>query len=266
MRQSSNQTFSFARFARLFGRHTAEHLPGYLMTAAVGLGLMFVVLGFLTYLQKSAPSTTMQGIFFMLFVLPGGMVFASTVFAQFGERRRASVALLLPASHFEKWLVAWLYSLPIFLLVFTPLFYLADAAVVHAGAAPGQTPEVVNLFATSAGRANMSALLWFLALLNGVGLWGAIYFEKAHFIKTGFAVLVLMGVLSLVNHQIIKQMVGSVELRISPPFTAVVFSEGQQFVRIGLPEGQMNWLTWVPLMLAGLLWLASYFRVTEKQL
>ncbi|MDO7846946.1 hypothetical protein Q5H92_11300 [Hymenobacter sp. M29] len=265
MRPSSNQTFSFPRFARLFGRHTAEHLPAYLLTAAVGLGLMFVVMGFLTYLQKSAPSVMAQGIFFMLFVLGGGVVFASTVFAQFGERRRASVALLLPASHFEKWLVAWLYSLPIFLLAFTPLFYLADAAVVYAGVGPGQTPEVVNIFAASA-RQEIGGVLWFLTLLNGVGLWGAIYFEKAHFIKTAFAVLLLMGVLSTLNHQVLKLIVGKADMRVAPPFTAVVFSEGQQFFRIGLPDDQMNWLAWVPLLLAGLLWLASYFRVTEKQL
>ena len=265
MHPSSNQTFSFPRFARLFGRHTAEHLPAYLLTAAVGLGLMFVVLGFLTYIQKSAPSPTGQAILFTLFLLAGGMVFASTVFAQFGERRRASVALLLPASHFEKWLVAWLYSLPIFLLVFVPLFYLADAAVVHAGAAPGQAPEVVNLFSASA-RQQMGAVLWFLTLLNGVGLWGAIYFEKAHFIKTGFAVLVLMGVLSVLNHQVLKALVGSADLRPAPPFTNVVFAEGQQFYQVGLPESQANWLAWVPLLLAGLLWVASYFRVTEKQL
>jgi hypothetical protein len=265
MRPSSNQTFSFPRFARLFGRHTAEHLPGYLLTAAVGLGLMFVVVGFLTYLQKSAPSASAQGIFFMLFLLAGGVIFASTVFAQFGERRRASVALLLPASHFEKWLVAWLYSLPIFLLVFVPLFYLADAAVVHAGAAPGQAPEVVNIFAASV-RENIVAVLWFLLLLNSVGLWGAIYFEKAHFIKTAFGVLLLMGVLSVLNHQVLKALVGSADLRPAPPFTNVVFAEGQQFYLIGLPETQANWLAWVPLLLAGLLWLASYFRVTEKQL
>jgi len=265
MRQSSNQTLSLPRFARLFGRHTAEYLPAYLLTAAVGLGLMFVVMGFLAYLNKSAPSTTAQGIFFLLFLLAGGMVFASTVFSQFGERRRASVALLLPASHFEKWLVAWLYSLPIFLLVFTPLFYLADAAVVYAGAAPGQTPELVNLFAASA-REDMGAVLWFLMLLNGVGLWGAIYFEKAHFVKTGFAVLVFMGVLSVLNHQVLKLLVGSAELRVAPPFTGVVFSAGQQFYQIGLPADQSNWLHWVPLLLAGLLWVASYFRVAEKQL
>ncbi|WP_201981374.1 hypothetical protein [Hymenobacter rubidus] len=263
MRPSSNQTFSFPRFARLFGRHTAEHLPAYLMMAAVGLGLMFVVLGFLTYLQKSAPSTTAQGIFFTLFLLAGGIVFASTVFAQFGERRRASVALLLPASHFEKWLVAWLYSLPIFLLAFTPLFYLADAAVVYAGVGPGQAPEVVNIFAASA-RQEMGAVLWFLTLLNGVGLWGAIYFEKAHFIKTAFAVLLLMGVLSVLNFQVMKHLVPG--LRPMPPFTSPTLFEGQQATQLGLPDGQMNWLGWVPLLLAGLLWVASYFRVAEKQL
>ncbi|HEX8326811.1 MAG TPA: hypothetical protein VF629_04675 [Hymenobacter sp.] len=262
MSQLSNQTFSFPRFARLFGRHTAEYLPAYLMTAAVGLGLMVVVLGFITYLQKSAPSATAQGVFFVLFLLAGGVVFASTVFSQFGEGRRATVALLLPASHFEKWLVAWFYSLPVFLLVFTPLFYAADAAVVYAGAAPGQTPELLNLFAAPQP---MASVFWFLTMLNGVGLLGAIFFEKAHFIKTSFAVIVLLAGLSVLNHQVLKLLVGP-DLRPAPIFTGVTVMEGHQFHTIGLPDAHYGWLAWVPLGLAGLLWLASHARLTEKQL
>ena len=75
-----------------------------------------------------------------------------------------------------------------------------------------------------------------------------------------------MGVLSVLNHQVLKVLVGSSDLRVAPPFTGVVFSEGQQFYTIGLPENQATWMAWVPVLLAVLLWLASYFRVTEKQL
>jgi hypothetical protein len=223
---------------------------------------MFVVLGFIAYLQKSAPGTSTQGIFFTLLLLAGGCIFASTVFAQFGERRRATVALLLPASHLEKYLVAWLYSLPLFLLAFIPMFYLADAAVVYAAAAPGQTPELLNIFASRQGMTNV---LWFLLMLNAAWLCGAIYFEKGHFIKTGFAVFVVMGVLSALNHQVLKALIGA-DVRIAPPFTSVMMIQNQQFYKIGLPEAQGHWLAWVPLGLTTLLWLASYFRLTEKQI
>ena len=265
MSQSSspvNQTFNIARFGRLFSRHTAEHLRAYLMTAAVGLGGMLLIMGFLTYIQKSAPSQSGQSVMFTLFLLGGGAIFASSIFSQFGDKRQATVALLLPASHLEKYLVAWLYSLPLFLLVFIPLFYLADAAVVYVGAAPGQTPEVLNLFADPG---QFSDIFWSLTILHAVALWGAIYFEKAHFIKTAFVVFGLFGVLSVLNYQALKLLI-SPEVRPMPLFTKVVLTEGSKFYSLDVPEGQMVWLSAVPVALAALLWAAAYFRVTEKQL
>ena len=262
MNPSSNQTFSFARFGRLFGRHTAEHLPAYLMTAAVGAGGMLVVLGFLTYLQGSAPSIVGQQVFFTLFLLAGCTIFTSTVFAQFGDKRQASVALTLPASHLEKFLVAWTYSLPVFLLAFIPLFYLADAAVVYAGVAPGQVPELLDLVAA---RQDMAGTLAMLTALHAAWLWGAIRFENKHFIRTGFAVLLLLGGLSVVNFQVLKQVVGP-ELLAAIPFTSLRFTESKQLYTLALPDAQGHWSALVPLVLAGLLWVAAYFRLTEKQL
>lgn len=262
MNPSSNQTFRLARFGRLFGRHTAEHLPAYLMTAAVGAGGMLVVLGFLAYVQGSAPGVGVQRGLFTLFLLGGCTIFTSTVFAQFGDKRRASVALLLPASHLEKFLVAWVYSLPVFLLAFVPLFYLADAAAVYAGLAPGQTPELLDLVAA---RRDLAGTFGLLTALHAAWLWGSIRFEKKHFVKTGFAALLLLGGLSLVNFQVLKRLVGA-ELLPAVPFADLRLMEGKQFYSIALPDAQGPWLALVPLGLAALLWAAAYCRLTEKQL
>lgn len=262
MRPATNQYFSPARFGRLFARHTAEYLPGYLMMAAVGGGAMLLILGFITFIQKSAPSLSVQTIFFILFLLIGGSVFASTVFSQFGERRRATVALLLPASHLEKYLVAWLYAVPLFLLLFVPLFYLVTAAVVHVGAAPGQVPELLNLWQN---RQDMVGIFWFFTLLGALGLWGSIYFEKAQFIKTAFGVFVLLGMLSAINFQVVKGLI-SPNLRYGPPFAGLSLVEGGQQYGLALADDQLPWLSVLPLALAALLWVGTYFCLTEKQL
>ncbi len=262
MRPSSNQQFSFARFGRLFRRHTAEHLPGYLLAAAVLAGAMLLIMGFIAYLQRSAPNANGQTVFFILFLLASGSIFASSVFAQFGERRQATTALTLPASHLEKYLVVWLYSLPGFLLLFIPIFYLVTAAVVYGGAAPGQTPELLNLLD---GNQLPVGFLLFFAMLHAAGLWGAIFFEKAHFVKTAFGAFALLAVLSLSNYQVLRLLLGE-GVRFSPPFTDATLVEGEQYYSLALPEAQAGWLALLPLALAALLWLAAYFRVTEKQL
>ncbi|WP_046244569.1 hypothetical protein [Hymenobacter terrenus] len=263
MSQPSNQYFSFSRFSRLFRRHTAEHWSAYAMAAAVSTGLLLLVMGFATYLQNSALNSMGQSVFFTLFLLAGTSIFASSVFAQFGEGRRATVALLLPASHLEKYLVAWIYSLPIFLLAFIPLFYLADAVVVYSGAAPWQTPELFNLFTDWRDKVGV---FWVLAVLHGVGLFGAIYFEKIQFIKTSFAMFILLGVVWVLNFQFLKLLIGA-RLGLVPPFTSLVLmEEGNTVYTLSIPESQHNWLIWLPVGLAVLLWLASYFRLTEKQI
>ena len=262
MNLSSNQTFSFARFRRLFGRHTAEHLPAYAMATAVLAGLLLLFVGFATYSHGDSLATTEQGAFYILFLLMGVIIFTSSIFGQFGEKRQATGALLLPASHFEKYLVAWLYSLPIFLLVFTGLFYLVDAVVLYAGARPGRMPELLDLFAS---LETVQSVLCLLAMLHAAWLWGAIRFENKHFIKTGFAVLLLLGGLSVVNFQVLKQVVGP-ELLAAIPFTSLRFTESKQLYTLALSDAQGHWLALVPLVLAGLLWVAAYFRLTEKQL
>ena len=41
-----------------------------------------------------------------------GTIFTSTIFADLGDDKKAPGTLTLPATHFEKYLVAWLYSVP----------------------------------------------------------------------------------------------------------------------------------------------------------
>lgn len=262
MRPSSNQTFSFPRFARLFGRHTTEHLRGYGMTVAVLAGLLLLLMGIQTYANGMMNVPNQVG-YYVFFLIMAVAVFTSSIFAPFGEKRQATVALLLPASHLEKYLVAWLYSLPIFLLVFTGVFYLVDAAVLYGGAGPGQTPELLNVFAS---REAALGVLGVLVLVHGAWLWGAIYFEKSHLVKTSFAVFLLLGVLMAVNFQLLKLLIGG-ELRPAPPFTKLALMEsGTHVYTVGLSDGQLPWLNYLPLGLALLLWAASYFRLREKQL
>ncbi len=71
-----SQYFNLTRFGRLLRKHTAEHWKTYLMSAAVLLGGMVLVLGFITYLNSGRLNQQMQGIFFTMFVLAAGRLTA----------------------------------------------------------------------------------------------------------------------------------------------------------------------------------------------
>lgn len=254
--------FNSTRFGRLLRKHTAENLTRYLLGAGVLLGGMVLVMGGISYLQGSPSSTVGQKIFFGLFLFAAGGFFGSAAFAQFGEGRQAAMALTLPVSQFEKYLVAWLFSLPFFLVVFVVDFYAADWLVMQLLRGNGPAGTLMNVFAEREFTADM---LLALCLVHGVALWGSIYFTKLQFVKTACLGFGVLAVLATVNSQVLKQLLAP-GVSNTVPFSKVIIPEaGQQFM-LELPANYGFWLSLLPLALAALLWLGSYARLTEKQL
>ncbi len=252
-----SQLFSFPRFSRLFGRHTAEFLSNYDMGTAVLAGGIGLVLGFVVYI--SVLDTNTQELMFSLGLLVAGALFTAGIFAQYGAPKQATVALTLPASQLEKYLVGWVYSFLIFSVVYTAVFYLVDWILVGVDDWYGRPKELFSLFG---GEHKVYEVFFYYAALHAGALWGAIFFEKNHFIKTAFGALVLAVVLVAANYQVIKAFVGD-KLQMASPFSGITLTGAYH---VSLPEAQAQWYTLVPLVLAALLWRATYLRLTEKQL
>ena len=119
-----NNFSSFKRFSRLFVKHTAEHYRVYLMSVAVLAGVILLGGSFLFFVIPEPPDTGLQTAMFVILMLIAGTLFTSTVFSDFGDKDKAMPALTLPATAFEKFLIGWVYSYPIFLLVYSAVFYL----------------------------------------------------------------------------------------------------------------------------------------------
>ncbi|WP_375435648.1 hypothetical protein [uncultured Hymenobacter sp.] len=256
-----NQLFSFSRFGRLLRKHTAEHVRSYLMGTAVLAGGTVAVLGGLTYISDRPLQPNVQMILFTYGLLAAGAMFTASVFAAMGDQRQAAPALLLPASHLEKYLVVWLYSLPVFLVVYTCVFLLIDALTLQLASS---TEPRVLLDLRENQAISVRALLTYAAL-HAAALWGAIYFRRRHVIKVAFAVFGLVGVLALVNFQVLKRILVH-DIQPALPFSDVVLATGGQLFELALPPAQQPWLILLPLLLAVLLWAGAYARLTEKQL
>ena len=254
-----SQHFNLTRFGRLLRKHTAEHWTSYLLGAVVLLGAMLLVMGFIAYLTGGPLSLGLQQVFFTLFLLAAGSFFASTAFVEFGAGRQAALALTLPASQLEKYLVAWLVSLPVFFGVFVAAFYAADWLVMQLSTPTGPALLLLNLFSE---QAHVAEPLLLYLVLHAVALWGSIFFQKLQFIKTAGWFLAALVVVVAVNYQWLKVLVTD-ELRMAIPFGKAGLLDGSL---LRLPEAQQPWLPLLPLVLAGLLWAAAYARLTEKQI
>ncbi|GAB3635730.1 hypothetical protein GCM10027422_13200 [Hymenobacter arcticus] len=250
-----NQYVNLQRFGRLVRKHSAEYGKTYALGAAVLLGGQLLLLALVTYAQRQPLSESGQAALFALLLLGAGSFFASLAFGQFGEGRQAALALTLPASQLEKYLLAWLVSLPVFLAVFVTSFYLADWLVMRF-VSPQPGPLLSLL--TKNGVPGLGLLL----VLHGLALWGSIFFPRLSFVKTASLAFAGTLVVGVANFQLLNYWVDG-SLGMAVPFTtAAIKGVGP----LNLPDTQLPWLAAVPLALAALLWAAAYARLTEKQL
>jgi hypothetical protein len=257
-----SQFFSFSRFGQLFSKHTTEHGGGYLLATGVLLGGLGLVLGFLAYMTTGPITPDMQAVIFVMGLLAAGSFFSSTVFGLFGDKKQATAALMLPASHWEKYLVGWLYALPIFLTVYVGCYFVIDSLVLQLDGSAGPLVKMVQLFSNES-KLYMSLVAY--AAVNAVFLWGSIFFEKQHFVRTAFGVLLAAAVVVFLNFRAMQALVGR-ELGTVMPFSSMSLHEGKEWYAINLEPVQSAWFGLVPLGIMLLAWAAAYRRVAEKQI
>jgi hypothetical protein len=232
------------------------------MSLVVLLGALSLATGYFVYMASRPMSQEEQSMFFMFFLLAAGTMYTSTVFAHLGDKRKAIAALTLPASHFEKYLVGWLYSFVYFQVLFVASFFLVVPVIMGLFAREGQTVTMINIFSL---ESRLYLVFVMYTFLHAFAFTGSIYFEKLQFIKSAFALCLAYVGLLLVNKQVLKAMF-SPELNFMLPFGNLTFKENNEYFWISLPQHQQSLLLLIPLILAVLFWLTAYVRLKEKQI
>ncbi|MBO2011442.1 hypothetical protein [Hymenobacter negativus] len=257
-----SQHFSLSRFARLFSKHTAEYGGGYLLATGVLIGGIALVLGFIAFMGGGPLVPDVQGVIFVMGLLAAGAFFTSTVFAPLGDKRQATAALMLPASHWEKYVVGWLYAVPIYLAVYIGCFFLVDALVLQVEGKFGPKAPLVVLFSN---ETHLYFSLLVYLVVSAVFLWGSIFFVKQQFVRTAFAVLIIVVALAVLNMQLVQTLLGR-EVSNAVPLSGMSFQDGQNWYSVNLSPAQNS--LFMEIMLGGLLllgWVGAYVRLTEKE-
>ena len=257
-----NQTFNLNRFAALFKKHTVENYKTYLMSVGVLAGLFILFMGFASFTNNGFLLLGFQESFFIIFLPLAGSIFTSLTFADLGDKKKAIPALTLPASHFEKYLVSWLYSFLIFQLIYIMLFYLIASLVISFGhKVPGRENVLLNIF----DKDRMAYIVFIIyPIVHSIMLFGSIYFEKLHFIKSGFAFFIGIFLLGLINRPIMASMIDHKIVGITI-FSPLTISDGKSYWTIFPPEIQTQIILVVIAILVVILWASAYFRLKEKE-
>ncbi|HET6253578.1 MAG TPA: hypothetical protein VFE32_05870 [Puia sp.] len=256
-----NEVFSFTRFRRLFVKHTMEHLRTYLMSIGVLLGVLLLGGAFMFYMIPDAAETTTQTGIFVILLFLAGSFFTSTIFADYGDSKKAIPALTLPATALEKFLVGWLYSYPIFLAVYIGIFYLTLGGLSsfkHWNA--DQHFHILNLL-----QPGMTLVYVAYSAIHALSLYGAVFFRKLHFIKLGFAFFISLAIVIMANTVFLKIITGLKVVRLAVPFGFLDFFVNNSNYSISV-MGPFVWTVLDILWLVTvLLWVAAFFRLKEKQ-
>lgn len=257
-----NNIFNISRFGKLLKKHFKEQLKTYIMSIMVLTGVLFVLIGLFTYLNNGMMPLKMQSILFALIFLASGTIFTSTVFADLGSKTKAIPLMTLPVSHFERFLVAWLFSFVIFQLLYLAAFYLADLTILTL--ANKIVPVQNQLMQLGDPELHIDIFYKIFALFHAIAFLGAIFFEKLHIIKSGF--LFMLGVFGvmIVNYLQINFLFDS-KVTAFLPFVVSMVTENDMHYELEPNADMISYLTIMVYVLVLIFWTATYFKLKEKQ-
>jgi hypothetical protein len=270
-----NNTFNIQRFGLLLKRQWLEYGKIYLISLAVLLGIFLAFYGFqyytLTHYNTGAFNRNPLVFRVILFLITGLIfitIIASSYFAHLGQKSRAIIDLMIPASTFEKLVASIFYTSVLSISSFLLLFYLTDLAFVtklrswyeHSGNnmfLDGKKVELAQMFPffvhEDNGKDRFDAFFVLPFLFTSVFLLGSIYFEKFHYIKTAISVMIFSGI-----------------------WTAIVAKAGQELFRNKIPidgntqiqhakNGIETGMIFLLIALTLIFWAITYVRLKEKE-
>jgi hypothetical protein len=274
------QTFNFQRWSLLVGNHWAENKKRYLLSIAAYMSLLFVWFIFVMVTDPSNPlAENLQEVSFYFSLFLVGPFYASQYFKDLSSKAKGTNYLLVPASTFEKFLCSIFYTLIVFLFIIIPAFYLVDAIavffanLVHPGydgsiqhnGIPVKA-SIANVFRFErSGDDNIPLLIFLLfAGVQSAALLGSVYFGQYSYIKTAIALTLLLLLIALIENWLMHYMGPRGSL--SESISRFQFYQGNKIYQIQLPVwvGKALWFLF-RYSIQPVLWLATYFRLKEKE-
>lgn len=256
-----NNTFSLKRFGWYFKKHTIEHGRTYLLSTTVAVGIVFLGLALPAFVGGGEITTNYQFGMYIFLLWLGGSIFTSTIFADLSDRKKAILPLTLPVSHLERFVVAWLYTFPIFLIVANICFFAVDGLILSMSHPTVEPNRLLNLF----DNKTPGALAFILfALFQIVCFWGAIYFKRLHFIKTAFVFFLAFLVSSILNKGILWLVSGGNLSSNNLFFQSNIMVQGK-FYSLTINKGVYveDWIIFALALI--LLWVSAFYKLKEKQ-
>jgi hypothetical protein len=258
-----NNTFNLTRFISYFKKHTVDNGKTYLLSTVVLIGILVVSLFFVVAMGNGYLSIDWQMTVLMFAVLLGGSIFTSLTFSELGDSKKAIPVLTLPVSHLEKYLVNWIYTYVIFLIVTFSAFYVVDSVAI-AFSSPPQYSDSVKLLDLMSKETPGMLVFGMFTLFHTLAFWGAIYFDKLHFVKTAFVFFIGLLGFNLLSKALISVITdGHIGSTVFFQGSDIIDNGHRYFISTDSSINKVGVIIFIAIVL--LLWTSAFFRLKEKQ-
>lgn len=185
-----------------------------------------------------------------------GLFHTGGVFTEFSQTSTRQDYLLLPASNLEKWLSRWLRTLPLYLIGYTLIYWIASWIMnLICFIAFGEIHSVFNPIQTEIMD------MWMIFIVaHAILMIGAIHFNKNATIKTALTLLILLTAISFIGSvtawALFQSLVEDSSNQSSFTFN---LSEHTEWT-IGQTGKVILWFILIPLF-----WWISFLKLNEKE-
>lgn len=257
-----NQTFNFHRFLLVMQLEFAERGRNNLLIAGILVVALFAMMLPITMIDGFRPIFTMPPVLVLfLVVLFGGSLYTTQLFTKYGPTETSIPALMVPASQLEKFLSALVLHV-VFAAVLMGLYlYLHDWTFDYANS---KIPEGSQKY----GKLPKGILEYFIGLYvitQGLTFLGSLYFAKSAYLKTLIIFSVVSAILAALNLILANHFTDYPVSLVSFPLSGWQIS-GRQYQIIKLSQSLLSFVYTVPVITILGLWVASYFRLKEKEI
>lgn len=254
-----NNTFNLHRFTLLLKRQWLEFGKIFLITLLVATGVIVAFYG-LTLLPLEELGYVSRRLSFRepLFFIFGFLfisIIASSYFAHLGQKSKAIIDLLIPASTFEKFLAGFFFTSILSVLAFILIFIITDwafIAYIKSYFKTGNVKELadVEMFFNKNDINSFAPLYLAPFTVTSVFLLGSAYFNRFHYIKTAICVMLFSGAWTYI-------VMNSVEAILSNKTPINRYSHGKD---------TMEWVLFAIIVLFTLVVFSiTYVRLKEKE-
>jgi len=281
-----SHAFDFSRWALLVARHWSENRKRYLLSLLAIAGLLTGLYSFIILATHRTIRPNIQSISYFFGLFLAGCLFASTTFDELSSAPRGIGYLLLPASHLEKFLCHVFYTVIVFFVSYTLIFYLVDIPMVHLSESvdlkwnsyanvkddPFVHAHVMNIFSNKDEMKVVPIPLdlntYFLTayfIAQAAFILGSVYFSKYSFIKTTIWLFALYFFVFIYFGLILSRLAPENAVYESLSSWRLNAADGQSYVLLPGWADEVYYFT-MKYVFTLVFLVIAYFRLREKEI